>query len=94
MTSKERHEQFSKEWYDLRNRYLDYYIEFWSPDDVVWVISEEGGLPDGMKMDDVVLDVMHRIRTGHDAEGGVSWETLEFAYRNVLVTAKENEESV
>jgi len=84
MTREERHAQFVKEWYDLRNRYLDYYVEFWAPDDVIQVVQDAGGLPEGMDMENVVLDVMERLRTGHDASQGVTWETLEQIYDIIL----------
>lgn len=86
LTERERrHKAFDNAICDLRSKYPDFYIEYWSPTDVMSAINDGNiYVPSSISEDDLCQQVIDLLYEGFDASVGTQWQAIEMAIYKVL----------
>jgi hypothetical protein len=80
-----RHRAFDKAVCDLRFKYPEYYVEYWSPNDVMTAINDcKIYIPSTVNEDDLCKEVIDILYDGFDANSGTNWNAIEMAVYKVL----------
>ncbi len=80
-----KHRAFDKAICDLRVKYPDFYIEYWSPLDVVkWIDDSEMSVTFTMTLDEVVERVIEILYEEFDASRGTNWNAIKMAVNQVV----------
>lgn len=80
----QRHKAFDNAICDLRSKYPDFYVEYWSPTDVMSAINWPDSVPSSICEVDLCQQVIDLLYTRFDASVGTQWESIEMAIYKVL----------
>ena len=81
----QRHKAFDNAICDLRSKYPDFYVEYWSPTDVMSAINDGNiYVPSSICEVDLCQQVIDLLYEGFDANVGTQWQAIEMAIYKVL----------